>query len=62
MIEIKNNNTEVYCDILKLKYINIEKQNNEFKVSLIDNQGYKIVCGYGISVELALDDMLHNLT
>lgn len=62
MIDIKYDNTVLCCDILKLKHINIEKLNKEFKVFLIDNQGYKIVCGYGISVEAALDDMLHSLT
>ena len=51
-------------EILKkaeLKYLKFERRQNEYVATLIDEEGYEILKGYGNSTIEAINDMHHNL-
>mgnify|MGYP001390084262 CR=1 FL=1 len=53
--------TEVNTIISKLKYLKFENQNNEFIVTLTDNNNYEILKGYGKTKIDAVNDLHSNL-
>ncbi|WP_308992707.1 hypothetical protein QLS71_016420 [Mariniflexile litorale] len=48
-------------NINQLQFIKIDKLNNSYSVSLIDNKEYEIIKGYGNTVVDAFNDLHHNL-
>lgn len=48
-------------DLTEIKNLKFEFINQENVVTLVDNQGYEIIKGYGVSIADALNDLLHNL-
>ena len=44
-----------------LKNLKVEFIKNEYVVTLIDDQEYEILKGYGLSIPSAMNDLLSNL-
>ncbi len=60
---MKNIDTEeeMVTSLKQLKHLKVDKQGNEYIVSLIDLTGYEIIRGFGTNAVDALNDMHSNL-
>ena len=51
-------------DVLKLselKNLKVELIDREYVLTLVDDQEYEVIKGYGVSISSAFNDLLHNL-
>lgn len=48
-------------NISELKNLKVEYIQNEYVVTLIDDQQFEIIKGYGITITIAINDLLNNL-
>lgn len=55
-----NTMQETVVNLSELKHLKVEFIKNEYVVSLIDEQAFEIVKGYGDSIANALNDLLNN--
>ena len=47
--------------ISEFKNLKFEYIKNKYVATLIDNQGFEILKGYGVSITKAINDLHHNL-
>jgi hypothetical protein len=52
---------ETLINLSDLKHLKVEFIKNEYVVSLVDDQQYEILKGYGLSISTAINDLLSNL-
>lgn len=59
--KIKNKMENKVIKISEFKNLKFEYIKNKYVATLIDNQGFEILKGYGVSITKAINDLHHNL-
>lgn len=54
----KSNNI---INLSDLSYLKFDKKTTKYIVTLIDEKGFEIIKGYGKTLEIAINDLHHNL-